>query len=385
MVVSKEQNLPDPLISDDLDLRDFGFMPLEIERLKHSRAWLVIARNHPELGFYMINLWTAAWHERPVGSLEDDDDMLAALAMCRPERWTESVTDSVAALSVRDSVLHGFIRCADGRLYHPVVVEKALEAIEKKSAQRDRTQAARDALAAKKRQEPNGLDSNIPKHRTVTKTVTKNVTDSVTDSKGREGNRIEGKESSLRSDSAHAHAQDPFDRFWEAYPRKVDKQRAKQAWKAAIRKTHPDEIIAAVTRSTWSTDQQFIPHPSTWLNRERWLASESLPLNGSTPPQNDRRFRSKKYPDMPPQASQELLDITEKAWDHFGPGGALGLDQENPTDLQWEQRVDCFRTDGDRGWISPLWGPRPDQIGCKAPSHVVAKLMPWLTSNTKTS
>ena len=65
----------------------------------------------------MLNLWTAAWHERPAGSLEDDDDVLADAAMCSPERWAK----------VRDQVMRGWVKAADGRLYHPVVAEKVMD------------------------------------------------------------------------------------------------------------------------------------------------------------------------------------------------------------------------------------------------------------------
>ncbi len=92
-------------------------MPLEVLRLRRSKAWLICKRR-PELAFYLINLWTAAWHERPAGSLEHDDDVLADLAMCPPKDWTK----------VRKDVLRGWVKCSDGRIYHPVVVEKVRDA-----------------------------------------------------------------------------------------------------------------------------------------------------------------------------------------------------------------------------------------------------------------
>jgi TusA-related sulfurtransferase len=67
-----------------------------------------------------------------------------------------------------------------------------------------------------------------------------------------------------------------FDRFWNAYPRKV----AKQAALKAFAKIKPDEallgkMIAALERQkksvTWLKDKgQFIPHAATWLNGRRW-------------------------------------------------------------------------------------------------------------------
>lgn len=125
-----------PLTPPDCDLRDFAFMPLEVARLRRSKQWL-FARRRPELGFYALNLWMASWHEVPAASLEDDDAVLADAALCSPARWAK----------IRAEVMRGWILCADGRLYHPVVAEKANEAWLRKRQQRDRTAAARRARA----------------------------------------------------------------------------------------------------------------------------------------------------------------------------------------------------------------------------------------------
>lgn len=120
--------LPEPLVSpDNGDLRDYRYMPLHIERLRRSKTWL-IAKRQPELGFYMVNLWSAAWHESPVASLEDDDDVLADAALCEAKRWPK----------VKDKVLHGWVKCSNGRLYHPVVAELANEALETRKKQSKR-------------------------------------------------------------------------------------------------------------------------------------------------------------------------------------------------------------------------------------------------------
>lgn len=110
-------DLQAPPISPDVELRDFQFMPLDVGRLRRSKAWLICKRR-PELAFYMVNLWTAAWHDLPAGSLEDDDDVLADLAMCPPKDWSR----------VKADVMRGWTKCSDGRLYHAVVIEKVIEA-----------------------------------------------------------------------------------------------------------------------------------------------------------------------------------------------------------------------------------------------------------------
>ena len=109
-------NLQPPLTPPDCDLRDFGYMPLEIERLRHSSAWRR-AKRKPALAFYMVNLWAGAFHEVPAGSIPDDDEAQADLAHCELRRWQRFKPD----------VLTGWVKCSDGRLYHKVVAEKALE------------------------------------------------------------------------------------------------------------------------------------------------------------------------------------------------------------------------------------------------------------------
>lgn len=130
---------PDPLVPAEVDLTDFAFMPLRIEQLKRSRAWLK-AKRRPELAFYMINLWTGSWHERPAASLEPDDDVLADMARCDPVKWDK----------VKEAALHGWVLCSDGRLYHPIVAEIALEAWKGKVEQRTRTLKARIAAIEKR-------------------------------------------------------------------------------------------------------------------------------------------------------------------------------------------------------------------------------------------
>lgn len=69
----------------------------------------------------------------------------------------------------------------------------------------------------------------------------------------------------------------PFDRFWQAYPRRVGKNAAQKAWA----KLKPDaalveQLLAAITAqregADWRRDDgEFIPHPASWLNGGRWL------------------------------------------------------------------------------------------------------------------
>lgn len=80
--------------------------------------------------------------------------------------------------------------------------------------------------------------------------------------------------------------EDKFNKFWQIYPRKVGKGNAKKIfYKIKPSNALFNQIIEAVEMQKNSIDWkkekgQFIPHPSTWLNQERWqdeLPSENNP------------------------------------------------------------------------------------------------------------
>lgn len=124
-VTSKKQRLPRPPVPETLSFRTLSYMPLFVERLKKSKAW-AMARSEAFLGFYLINLWTAAFYEIPATSLPNDDDLLAQFAGCDLKTWGK----------VRDKALHKFRLHSDGRLYHPELVEHAKKVLE--SREKDR-------------------------------------------------------------------------------------------------------------------------------------------------------------------------------------------------------------------------------------------------------
>lgn len=68
-------------------------------------------------------------------------------------------------------------------------------------------------------------------------------------------------------------SQKDFDAFWSEYPRKVGKAKAKAAWDKAENKPAIDVVLQSLItqRGTdqWM-DEQFIPHPASWINGERW-------------------------------------------------------------------------------------------------------------------
>lgn len=67
-----------------------------------------------------------------------------------------------------------------------------------------------------------------------------------------------------------------FDKFWQAYPKKVSKKQAQKSWK----KINPslelfEKILKALEMvkqtEQWKKDNgKYVPYPATWLNQERW-------------------------------------------------------------------------------------------------------------------
>lgn len=104
---------PAPLVPAEVDLRDFPGMWFDVSRLIKSETWVMGSGDECKAA---LTLWMQSWHQVPAGSLPNEQRMLEHLSMSK--RWR----------SVREHALRGWILCSDGRLYHPVVCEKALEA-----------------------------------------------------------------------------------------------------------------------------------------------------------------------------------------------------------------------------------------------------------------
>lgn len=80
---------------------------------------------------------------------------------------------------------------------------------------------------------------------------------------------------SLTVDASQSKATSPddteFDVFWSLYPRKVEKKKALQKWNKLPPQTRRlilDDIPKRKSTSQWQ--KGYIPHPTTYLNGERW-------------------------------------------------------------------------------------------------------------------
>ncbi|MHA3682810.1 hypothetical protein ACXR2W_00920 [Leucobacter sp. HY1908] len=74
-----------------------------------------------------------------------------------------------------------------------------------------------------------------------------------------------------------------FAAFYSSYPRKVGKAAARKAFVAAVKRAGSAQVVvdgarrfAADPNLPSGAERNFIPHPSTWLNRDGW-EDEALP------------------------------------------------------------------------------------------------------------
>lgn len=207
--------MTEPLTPADCDLRGLPFMPLDVVRLVDSD--LAALATGDEFKAAVI-LWCKSWLQVPAASLPDDDRILAHLSGAGA-RWGR----------VKAVALRGWVRCADGRLYHPVIAEKARDAW----ARRQDHHQVREAVLDRKRREREAratmfgalreagimLPWNTPtaelrdRHAALVAPVTPPVTPPVTGlsrlGQGQGQGQKEIPESSLRSDSGPAAAPPP--------------------------------------------------------------------------------------------------------------------------------------------------------------------------------
>lgn len=82
-------------------------------------------------------------------------------------------------------------------------------------------------------------------------------------------------------------ASDRFMDFWSAYPRRVGKGAARRSWEAAVKKgADPQTLVRSAARFAGEMadkDPKYIPHPSTWLNQERYEDEPAEPEASPAP------------------------------------------------------------------------------------------------------
>lgn len=119
-----------PLTPPDSDLRGLPFMPLDVVRLLDSDLFALSTGDEFKSA---VALWCKCWLQLPAASLPNDDRILASLAGFG--------RDTKGWLKVKAMAMRGFILCDDGRWYHEVIAQKAIEAWGHRLKQRSKSAA----------------------------------------------------------------------------------------------------------------------------------------------------------------------------------------------------------------------------------------------------
>lgn len=115
-----------PLTPPECDLRGLPFMPLDCARLLDSDLFALTTGDEFKAA---LSLWCKSWTQVPAASMPDNELLLAKAAGTNLADWR----------AVSEMALKGWIKCDDGRLYHPVVAEKALTAWLERIAHREKS------------------------------------------------------------------------------------------------------------------------------------------------------------------------------------------------------------------------------------------------------
>ena len=90
------------------------------------------------------------------------------------------------------------------------------------------------------------------------------------------------KELGTRNKEVEKRYEEDYERFWRIYPRRVGKISAHAAWKKSLLAADAETIISGAQAFADDPNRQeeFTPHPATWLNQGRW-EDDPLPERGS--------------------------------------------------------------------------------------------------------
>jgi hypothetical protein len=248
--------------------------------------------------------WCVAWHQQPAASLPDDD-----VALCRLLGYGRDLRGWQRLRKA--GALQGYVKCSDGRLYHPVVAEKATEALTRRtntteivSAKTERQRRWREHLSRLCAQL---RDAGVTPPRGASKeTLERLLVDAVASTGSQVGtstvDRVEtairGEEKrgeerkgivpSLRSGVPRRGTVDAdFARFWAIYPRKDAKIDAQKAWEQARKLASAAEIIGGLERYPFQSDTALQKLPAGWLREGRWqFEAGTRPMTVAAPKQS---------------------------------------------------------------------------------------------------
>jgi len=297
--------LLEPLTPRDCDCRGLPYMPLEIVRLGDSD---LVALSTGDEFKAAVMLWAKAWQQVPAASLPDDDRILARMAGYNLTDWR----------AMREMALRGWVKCSDGRLYHPLIADLAINASAKRRGQAERANS-RWAKVRAARDAANDAQA-MPRHEKP---------DAAASEEACRGNARERESNTLP------------ERTQGVAP-------GKEAWQRA------KALLVTAGRLTDSKAGTFF---GKLLSQHQLEAADLLPsivkaeTTGTADPQayltKAAQLIAKRRPDKP-----------------------QGPDVSTWTDAHWENVMRIWRTEGH--WDPETMGPEPGKPGCIVPSrHLV--------------
>ena len=91
-------------------------------------------------------------------------------------------------------------------------------------------------------------------------------------------------ETETETEKKECSSNDIFEKWWKEVPKKVGKGGARRAFNTALKKTSFENLLTKIQEySAACADKksEFIAHPDTWLNKERWLDEPAAGGNGA--------------------------------------------------------------------------------------------------------
>lgn len=108
------------------DTRPKGWrLELDYERIEQSDTWALAL---PDVRPWLLMLWFTAWKQTPIGTLPNDDTLIAARIGMPLAMFTEH----------RHVLMRGWWLAEDGRMYHDTLTERVMDMLAKKEKDRAR-------------------------------------------------------------------------------------------------------------------------------------------------------------------------------------------------------------------------------------------------------
>jgi len=229
---------------------------LDLERVSQSDTWALAT---PDVRPWLLMLWATAWQQKPCGSMPADDALIAArLGM------------SIKTLAkYRVVLLRGWWLAEDGRLYQDTIVERVVEMLAKRDADRKRKA---DYRARKDSERTDKPSSSVP--HLSHGTDTGNHQDSTGSDNTRTSTRtsigiptlVAKDKSSVCVDSAHTQIPDDF--------------------RAAIRTARPEldaELVYAAFFDHYEPSKRTLAKWNQWVKNERTGVAEAASVAKADP------------------------------------------------------------------------------------------------------